>query len=46
MTGIAADNLVVRRNGATLLDDLSLSLGTDRLGRGDRPERRRQVDAC
>ena len=27
MTGIAADNLVVRRNGATLLDELSLSLG-------------------
>ncbi len=27
MTGIAADNLLVRRNGATLLDDLSLSLG-------------------
>ena len=27
MTGIAANNLVVRRNGATLLDGLSLSLG-------------------
>ena len=27
MTSIAADNLVVKRNGATLLDDLSLSLG-------------------
>jgi len=31
MTGIAADNLVVRRNGATLLDALSL--------RWDRPAR-------
>ncbi|MDP1839525.1 MAG: ABC transporter ATP-binding protein [Reyranella sp.] len=28
MTRLAADNLVVRRGGATLLDDLSLSLGT------------------
>ena len=27
MTGIAANNLVVKRNGATLLDALSLSLG-------------------
>ena len=27
MTGISASNLVVRRNGATLLDGLSLSLG-------------------
>src|SRR5262249_10943063 len=27
MTGIAANNLSVRRNGATLLDGLSLSLG-------------------
>jgi iron complex transport system ATP-binding protein len=27
MTGIAANNLTVRRNGATLLDGLSLSLG-------------------
>ena len=27
MTGIAADKLVVRRNGALLLDALSLSLG-------------------
>ena len=28
MTGIAVDSLVVRRNGATLLDALSLSLGS------------------
>jgi iron complex transport system ATP-binding protein len=27
MTGIAADNLVLKRNGAILLDDISLSLG-------------------
>jgi len=27
MTGIAANNLLIRRNGATLLDSLSLSLG-------------------
>jgi ABC-type cobalamin/Fe3+-siderophores transport system ATPase subunit len=27
MTGIAADNLVVKRNGATLIDGLSLSMG-------------------